>query len=112
MNGTKPQKLDSPNRDNNQRASRPPAEEPHAGLLTNFVDAILDGEQLIAPGSSGIGSVELANDALFRTADQPIDLPMEGAAWEAKLNELIANSTHEKETREVSGEDFSKSFRR
>ena len=91
----------------------PPAEEPHAGLLTNFVDALLDGEQLIAPGSSGIGSVELANVMLYSgLLDQPIDLPMEGAAWEAKLNELIANSTHEKETREVSGEDFSKSFRR
>ena len=93
--------------------SIPAAEEPHAGLLTNFVDAILDGEQLIAPGSSGIGSVELANVMLFSgLLDQPIDLPMEGEAWEAKLNELIANSKHEKKTRAVSGEDFSKSFRR
>ncbi len=91
----------------------PPAEDPHAGLLTNFVEAILDGKPLIAPGSSGIGSVELANVMLYSgLLDQPIDLPMDGAAWEAKLDELIASSTHEKKTRAVTGEDFSKSFRR
>jgi hypothetical protein len=43
---------------------------------------------------------------------QAIDLPMDGAAWEAKLNELIANSTHEKKTVEVSNEDFTASFRK
>lgn len=91
----------------------PPAEEPHAGLLSNFVEAILDGKPLIAPGSSGIGSVELANVMLHSgLLDQPVNLPMDGAVWEAKLNELIANSTHEKKTRTVKDEDFSKSFRR
>ena len=91
----------------------PPAEDPHAGLLTNFVNAILDGEPLVAPGSSGIGSVELANVMLYSgLLEQPIDLPMDGAAWEAKLNELIAESTHDKKTKEVSSKDFSASFRR
>lgn len=91
----------------------PTAEDPHAGLLTNFMNAILDGEPLVAPGSSGIGSVELANVMLYSgLLEQPIDLPMDGAAWEAKLNELIAESTHDKKTKEVSIEDFSASFRR
>jgi predicted dehydrogenase len=87
--------------------------EPHAQLLTNFVDNILDGTPLIAPGASGIGSVELANVMLYSgLLDKPIDLPMDSAAWEEKLNDLIANSTHEKKVVEVSTEDFSASFRR
>ncbi len=91
----------------------PPSEEPHAQLLTNFVDNILDGTPLIAPGASGIGSVELANVMLYSgLLDKPIDLPMDSAAWEEKLNDLIANSTHEKKVVEVSTEDFSASFRR
>ncbi|MBT3467696.1 MAG: gfo/Idh/MocA family oxidoreductase, partial [Opitutae bacterium] len=91
----------------------PAAEEPHAGLLTNFIDAILDGAELIAPGSSGIGSVELANVMLYSgLMDKPIDLPMDGLEWEVKLNELIAESTHEKKIAEVSSEDFTSSFRR
>ena len=91
----------------------PHSEEPHAQLLTNFVDNILDGTPLIAPGASGIGSVELANVMLYSgLLDEPVDMPMDSAAWEAKLQELIANSTHEKKVVEVSTEDFSASFRR
>ena len=91
----------------------PGAEDAHAKLVANFVNAILDGEPLIAPGASGIGSVELANVMVYSgLLGQAIDLPMDGAAWEAKLNELIANSTHEKKTVEVSNEDFTASFRK
>ena len=91
----------------------PAAEDAHAKLVANFVDAILDGEPLIAPGASGIGSVELANVMVYSgLLGQAIDLPMDGAAWEAKLNELIAKSTHEKKTVEVSNKDFTASFRK
>ena len=91
----------------------PPAEAPHSVLMTNFVQAILHGEELIAPGEEGIGSVELANAMLFSgLAGSPLDLPMDGKAWEGKLNELIAQSTHQKKVVELSGDDFSSSFRR
>jgi len=91
----------------------PCAENAHAKLVSNFVNSILDGEELIAPGASGIGSVELANVMVYSgILGKAIDLPMDGAAWEAKLNELIANSTHEKKVVEVSNEDFSASFRK
>ena len=91
----------------------PGADNPHAQLIANFVNAILDGEALIAPGASGIGSVELANVMVYSgLLGQAVDLPMDSAAWESKLNELIANSTHEKKTVEVSNEDFSASFRK
>ena len=43
---------------------------------------------------------------------QAVDLPMDSAAWEDKLNELITNSTHEKKTVEVNSEDFAASFRK
>ena len=33
----------------------------HATIMQNFVEAILDGTPLIAPGDHGLGSVELAN---------------------------------------------------
>ena len=91
----------------------PSAEDPHAVLMTNFVDAILDGKELIAPGEEGLGSVELANVMLYSgLLGETVDLPMDGAAWESKLNQLIAESTHEKKVAEVSGEDFAASFRR
>ena len=85
----------------------------HASMIDNFCDAILDGEDLIAPGESGIGSVELANVMLYSgLLGETVDLPMDGAAWESKLNQLIAESIHEKKVVEVSGEDFAASFRR
>ena len=91
----------------------PGADAPHATLMTNFVNAILDGEALIAPGPEGLGSVELANVMVYSgLKDEPVDLPMDGAAWEAELNDLISNSTHEKKVVEISSEDFAASFRK
>lgn len=85
----------------------------HATLMQNFVDAILDGTPLIAPGYEGMGSVELANVLLYSSLiSQTVDLPMDSKAWENKLNELIANSKHEKKVAAVQTEDFTKSFRK
>lgn len=85
----------------------------HAALMQNFVDAILDGAQLIVPGEEGIHSVELANVMLYSSLmNQTIELPMDSAAFEKKLQQLIAESKFEKQVVEVSGEDFTKSFHR
>jgi hypothetical protein len=60
-----------------------------------------------------MGSVELANVLLYSSLiNQTIDLPMDSKAWEAKLNELIANSKHEKKVVQTQVEDFTKSFRK
>ena len=89
------------------------AANPHATLMQNFVDAILDGSPLIAPGGEGLGSVELANVLLYSSLlQQTVELPMDAAAWEAKLNELIAGSKREKKVVQVPTEDISKSFRK
>lgn len=83
----------------------------HATLTQNFVDAILDGSPLIAPGSEGLNSVELANATLFSSlAGQTIELPLDGVAYERKLQQLIAESRFEKKVVAVTGEDFTKSF--
>src|SRR5512136_2052012 len=89
------------------------AANPHATLMQNFVNAILDGEPLIAPGAEGIHSVELANALLYSSLiDQTIELPMNSASYEQKLSELIAGSTLQKKVVEVSAEDFTSSFKK
>jgi predicted dehydrogenase len=89
------------------------APTPHATLLQNFVDAILDGAPLIAPAEEGLHSVELANVMLYSSMlGQTIELPMDGAAFERKLQQLIAESRFEKEVVEIKDDDFTKSFHR
>ena len=86
---------------------------PHATVLQNFVDAILDGAPLIAPGAEGLHSVELANAILYSSLiDRTVELPLDGAAYEKKLQQLIAESRFQKKVVEVTGEDFTKSFHR
>ena len=85
----------------------------HATLLQNFTDAILDGVPLLVPGAEGIHSVELANAMLYSSlVGQTIELPLDAAAYEKKLEELIAGSKLQKKVVEVSSEDITKSFTR
>ena len=56
---------------------------PHAILMQNFVDAIIDGSQLSVPGAEGIHSVELAHVMLYSSVlNETVDLPMNSAAYE------------------------------
>ncbi len=85
----------------------------HALLMQNFVNAILEGEPLIAPGAEGIHSVELANVILYSSLlGETVEMPMDSAAYEKKLNQLIADSTIQKKVVAVSTDDFTASFRR
>jgi|ERR1700722_12992316 len=86
---------------------------PHAALMQNFVDAILDGTPLIAPGEDGIHSVELANVMLYSSLiDKTVELPMDSAAFEKKLKQLISQSKSKKKVVEVATDDFTSSFNR
>lgn len=86
---------------------------PHSILVQNFVDAILEGVPLIAPGGEGIHSVELANGMLYSSLlGQTVELPLDSAAYERKLQELIAHSKFEKKVVELKNDDFTKSFNR
>ena len=85
----------------------------HAVLMQSFVDSILDGTPLIASGYDGMGSVELANVLLYSSLiGQTVQLPLDSAAWETKLNELIANSTKQKKVVKIQSDDFTASFRK
>ncbi|MEO7932495.1 MAG: Gfo/Idh/MocA family oxidoreductase [Chthoniobacterales bacterium] len=87
--------------------------EQHIGILKNFVAAILDGAALIAPASEGIHSVELANAMLMSAfLDRSVELPINGAAYEAMLREKIASSGHkEKNVAHTDAvEEFTASF--
>ncbi len=89
------------------------AAAPHAQLMENFVAAIRDGVPLIAPGADGLNSVELANAIVFSSLQgSAIDLPLDGAAWEKRLGELVAGSTLEKKVVAGGSDDFASSFRR
>jgi predicted dehydrogenase len=65
----------------------------HVTVLQNFIEAILRGTPLIARAEEGIRSVELANAFLLSSmTDRTVELPMDGAEYEAHLNKLIAGS--------------------
>ena len=83
----------------------------HAEVLENFCNAIMSGVPLIAPAEEGQNSVELANAMLYSSLiGQAVELPLDGAAYEAKLKELIAASSFVKETSERTETDMSASF--
>jgi predicted dehydrogenase len=87
----------------------------HVEILNNFVAAILDGAQLIAPAPEGIHSVELANAMLFSTwTGKPVELPLKAKAYERRLKQAIQSSKGKKikaRAPKAGGDDFSKSFR-
>lgn len=83
----------------------------HFEILENFADAILEGAELIAPAEEGIRSVELANAMLYSSLlGQPVELPLDGEAYERELKKLIASSTYEKPVETEAEVDMSKSF--
>jgi hypothetical protein len=85
----------------------------HAVMVQNFVNAILDGEALIAPGAEGIHSVELANVMVYSSMlNDTVELPMDSVAWEKKLNQLISESNVQKKVVKVEATDFTASFRK
>ena len=85
----------------------------HRIITQNFVDAILDGVDQIAPAEEGINSVELANCMIYSSlTDTTVELPLDSAAYEKKLMELCASSRYiKKEAKEIKGEDIAASFK-
>lgn len=83
----------------------------HKVITQNFVDAILDGTPLIAPAEEGINSVELANCMVYsQLKDVTVELPLDSAAYEATLKDLIANSRFVKKSAIERDEDITTSF--
>lgn len=83
----------------------------HTAIITNFVDAILDGKPLIAEAPEGINSVELANSMLLSSLlDKTLTLPLDSAMVEREFRKLIKESKFEKKVIRSADESLSKSF--
>jgi hypothetical protein len=83
----------------------------HAILTTNFANAVLRGEALIAAAPEGLNSLTLANAMMFSSyLGRPLDLPIDSDAYEARLQELIRTSRFQKTVREMKVEDLGKSY--
>ncbi len=83
----------------------------HVGILQNFVNAILNGEKLIAPAEEGIRSVELGNAMLYSSMKgKTVEFPLDGKAYERMLKGLIKGSRRGKKEVKAAVGDFSASF--
>jgi predicted dehydrogenase len=70
----------------------------HMGITQNFVDAILHGKPLIAPGEEGIQGLTLSNAMHLSTwTDDWVDLPIDEELYYELLQERIRNSTFKKD---------------
>lgn len=69
----------------------------HRLVIENFANAILAGDELIAPAVEGINGLTLGNAIMMSSfLGQPVTLPMDGEAYAAKLQALKASSRFEK----------------
>ena len=85
---------------------------PHQKIIANFVDAILNDTELIAPAEEGINGLEFGNSMLLSgLTGKEITLPMDAAEYEKQLDKLISESTFaKKEVKKVDDDSFLKSF--
>ncbi len=77
----------------------------HAYVTGKFIDSILSGKvDLIARGPEGLNPVMIANAIMLSSfEDRTVSLPMDGDAYEKKLEALIASSTYQKPAAQAGG---------
>ncbi|MGE8077486.1 Gfo/Idh/MocA family protein [Peribacillus loiseleuriae] len=70
----------------------------HSSIIQNWIDAIVKGSPLLAPGEEGVKAVEITN-AIYLSSwlNQPIELPIDVDFYYEKLQEKINHSTFEKQ---------------
>ncbi|MDQ6420390.1 Gfo/Idh/MocA family oxidoreductase [Paenibacillus sp. LHD-117] len=69
----------------------------HKGIMQNFVNAILHGEALIAPGEEGIKGLMLSNAMHLSTwTDNWVDLPIDEDLYYSFLQQKIEQSNNRK----------------
>ncbi len=88
------------------------ADPGHRAVTANFIKAIQEpGTKLICPGEDALHELELGNAMLMSgLTKQPIDIPMDRAAYDKMLKDLIANSTFKKGAVRQAKVDLAKSF--
>ncbi len=81
-------------------------ETAHNGILRNFTNAILHGEELLAPGYDGIHELTLSNAAyLSAWTGETVSLPLDKTRFDALLAQRAATSSYrpDKVTDEADG---------
>jgi predicted dehydrogenase len=69
----------------------------HAGITTNWVEAILKGTPLLAPGIEGINGLQISNAMhLSAWTDNWVSIPVDEELYHQNLNEKIESSTFKK----------------
>lgn len=69
----------------------------HEGITRNFVEAILDGAKLIAPGEDGIKGLEFGNAILMSgLTNKPVDIPTDREAFDKLIQDLAKKSKFKK----------------
>jgi len=66
----------------------------HQGILQNFANAMLFGEELLAPGCDGINELMISNAAYLShwSGNKTVELPFENKIFDDYLQEKIKNS--------------------
>ncbi len=66
----------------------------HAGILENFANAILYGEELISPGQDGLNELTISNAAYLSSwqGGIPVSLPIDTDLFDRMLAERIRNA--------------------
>lgn len=69
-------------------------ESGHKGILQNFTNAVLFGEELISPGKEGINELTLSNAAYLScwNSGKEVKLPFDTDEFDKKLSELSKSS--------------------
>ncbi len=69
-------------------------ETAHKGILQNFTNAILHGEELISKGTDGIFELTISNAAYLSSwhGNKEISLPFDAQEFDRLLNKLMSNS--------------------
>ena len=83
----------------------------HKLVTTNFCNAILNGEELIAPGPEGLRGLSISNAIMLSSfLGQTVEMPLDDDEYASRLAELAKNSRFQKVTKKAEESDFSMSF--
>lgn len=77
-------------------------ESGHRGITQNWINAILKGETLLAPGIEGINGLEISNAMhLSSWIDSWVDIPVDEDLFHSKLKERVETSTFKKKEKDI-----------
>jgi predicted dehydrogenase len=83
----------------------------HQKIIENFVNAILDGSELLVDGEEGINSVELGNAMIYSSMkDKTVNLPLDAGAYASLLKGLVKSSKFRKKEGKSGSVDLKNSF--